>query len=83
MKVKRYAEIDGKNWEVRIHLCAGCPEFIIGGHCGYEGNGCRFPEKRMERPINMYLAFSAYAESQGTHVGEVCRTIGNCVPVKE
>jgi hypothetical protein len=56
-KIKRYAEIGGKMWEADIPFCGGCPEYILGRHCGYEGNGCRFPEHRIKKPKTFISAY--------------------------
>jgi len=50
--MKQFAEINKYNYETNLTFCSGCPEltlFDIGFCCGYEGNGCRFPEQRVKR----------------------------------
>jgi len=70
---KRWAEIAGKNWQVGYPFCAGCPELVVGGTCAYEGNGCRYPDSRMEMPTSFYQAFRYAAKIAGKSMDELGR----------
>lgn len=58
-KAKEFAEINGEMWEAELPFCGGCPEYVLGLRCGYEGNGCRFPDRRMEKPRTFQTAYWA------------------------
>lgn len=58
-EIKKYAEINGGYWEAGLPFCEGCPEFCIPCQCAYEGNGCRFPDKRVQRPRTYQTAYLA------------------------
>ena len=77
---KQHAEINGKIWEACYPLCAGCPELTLGSEwfCGYEGNGCRFPDRRIEKPASIYRAFWHLAQRHGG-MEAVCRGLGPCL----
>ncbi len=79
MNKKFWADIDGKNWDVRYPFCAGCEELIIGGHCAYKGNGCKYPEERKKRPITLWKAFYKLTQQTGKTLEEVCDELGNCL----
>ncbi len=55
---KRYVDIGGKYWDVGFPFCSGCPELCIGGICAFDGNGCRYPDKRIRRPRTYKTAFA-------------------------
>jgi hypothetical protein len=75
---KKYAEIDGILWQVCYPLCAGCPELEISGICCYEGNGCRYPDRRMERPVGIYHALVKLCRDNNWSLEEKINSIGNC-----
>ena len=79
MEPKRYVEIDGKYWEVNLPWCCGCPEFIIRAGCGYEGNGCRFPESRKNRPISFQAAYSEIVKRLGKSWESYADELGDCI----
>lgn len=79
MKPKVYAEINGKMWEVNLLWCCGCPEFIIGTGCGYEGNGCRFPDRRIGRPISFQAAYKEICKRIGKDWEGYADELGPCV----
>lgn len=79
MRKKRCADIDSNLWEVGYPLCAGCPELVVGGTCAYEGNGCRFPESRIKRPVNMARAFFALCKKLDKSSEEICDELGSCL----
>ena len=73
MTEKRFAEINGEFWEAGYPLCSGCPELIISGYCAWEGNGCRFPSSRMEKPRSFRDAFLAAARMNNVSYEEFAR----------
>lgn len=75
---KKYADINGRMWQATYPLCAGCPDYVINGYCGYEGNGCRFPKERIKKPINLASAFIVYANKHEKNLSEICIELGPC-----
>lgn len=80
MKGKYYAEIEGKMWQVDYPFCGGCPELVVGYGCGYEGNGCKYPDKRIKRPINWK---SVCMKLNGDKTASEINELGNCISVSE
>ena len=81
MKPKRYVDISGKNWEVNLPWCCGCPEFITMAGCGYEGNGCRYPDQRTKRPISFQAAYSEIVKRLGKSWESYADELGDCINV--
>jgi hypothetical protein len=79
MKEKLHAEINGKYWEAAIPFCCGCPEYVINGFCGYEGNGCRYPEQRIKNPISFRNAFFKMATMSGKGIEKLSEELGDCL----
>ena len=79
MSFKRMAEINGRRWEVNWPWCCGCSEFVVSGGCGYEGNGCRFPEKRTKRPISFSAAYGKITRLIGKGWEEYADELGDCI----
>jgi hypothetical protein len=78
--MKKYAEINGKNWEARYPLCSGCENLAIGvGGCLYEGDGCEYPESRTKKPMTIYRAFVKYVDNNGESLETVCQELGDCL----
>jgi hypothetical protein len=78
MERKKWADINGQDWQVCYPLCAGCPELCMGGSCAYEGNGCRFPDKRIERPISIYHALVKICQDNNWSLEEKVNKLGSC-----
>ena len=83
IKEKRFADINGNLWEAAYPFCEGCDELIFGGTCGFEGNGCKYPESRIKKPINFQHAFhklfQLYSEKTGKNQHDILNDIGNCI----
>ena len=79
MEIKKWAEIDGRYWECNLPFCCGCPEFITGNGCGYEGNGCRFPLHRIKRPISFQSAYTKIVKMLGKGWETFADELGDCI----
>lgn len=71
MNDKRYADIAGQMWQVAYPFCAGCDEFMVGGACNHEGNGCKYPDKRIARPRTFQTALYTYVEMKGDNLEKI------------
>ena len=76
--MKKTAEIDGYNWQACYPFCAGCEELIMSGGCGFAGNGCKYPEHRILKPVNDCAAFIALSKCTGLKLEKVCSLLGDC-----
>ena len=79
MDVKHRANIDGKLWSADFPFCCGCPELTISIGCSYQGNGCAYPESRMENPMSHCDAFFAMCDALGLSIETVSHSLGSCV----
>lgn len=77
-----HAEINGKLWEADLPFCCGCPEFITFTGCGYKGNGCRYPEYRIKRPISFKAAYNKITKILVKDWVQYADELGSCMEVK-
>ena len=77
--IKQFAEINGKLWESSLTFCGGCPEYIVFNGCGYEGNGCRYPESRINRPVSFSAAYFEITKRLGKDPELYATELGSCV----